>query len=1394
MKKKLKTYTSNSISAFVAYVEMLLTRLARVWFLMGLLLLALPSFAGDITFAKVEKEAKNFFLERSSESDCPDNIIFTSQAQIDNFTTDYPGCTEILGSVRITESIAGDITNLDGLSQIQSIGLGLWISSNQALVNLSGLDHLTTIGDILWIDNNPALASLSGLDNLVSVAGNFSLFANPSLINLSGLGSLQELGGNLLITNNLSLVGLDGISNLSSIDGYLFVSDNPVLENLTGLEQVTSIMGTISIIGNSSLTSLNGIQNINPLTVQSPLKIYMNPNLSSCEVQVVCDYLGMSGNATVIHSNAAGCNTAAEIEAACTQSCPNNLTFTSQQEIDDFSANFPSCVHIMGNLTVQEANIGNITDLSGLAQIQSVEGVLRIEHNNALVNLNGLDNISSVGSLLIGVNPSLTSIAQLSGITTLDNLTLAWNEKLMDFTGLNNIATAYGDVQIHYTAVESLSGLSSLSSVGGLFIILGNSNLTNLNGLQNLTSIGERLFIVNNASLVNLNGLDNLVTVAGNFTVRVNSSLSSLSGLENLTSIGGFFYVGGNPLLTNLIGLNGLNSVGDYFRVDDAALVNFNGLEALQEIGTDVSVFNTDIVNFTGLEGLSTIGGNLYIDSNNNLVSLNGIQNIDPTSIQYITIINNNNLSECSILSICEYFGLSGMFANVYGNATGCNTIPEIEDACGQGCPTDITLSSQQQIDDFATDYPGCTSISGYLRITETIDGNILNLNGLSQIESIGDYLYVNSNDALTNLSGLESLNYIGGALVIIDNDGLTSLQGLTNLNSTLGPVVVNDNEQLTSLQGLENITSIHDYLEVLNNPNLLNFNGLDNGQSISGGVNVGYNTSLVNLAGLENLVSVGGNFIIQGCDNLTSLSGLEQLTSIGSYLVIYDNDLLLDLDGLSGLQSIGGFLHITENDLLNNISGIQNIDPVTIHSNSNNHLDLEIYNNPNLSACSVQSICEFLGIFGVTTDVHDNAIGCNSVTDIESACTPICPTNLVFSTQHQIDAFPTDYPFCIDIPNILVTSGVIDPILNLDGFAQLNSIGGNLTLAWNDHLGSMEGLSNVTTVGGDIVVRASEPLASLTGLEGITSIGGFIGIYNNGNLSDIEALQNIDPNSIEALDITGNTSLSNCSIQSICDYLDLPSQSTTIENNATGCNSVAEVEMACSPSTECEPIVGFTSLGMFNGHTYYLSNFEKNWRQAQLIAIQEECYIASITTQAENDFIQSFLGNSIVLIGLNDDNIEEQLVWDSGEPVTLDLSYGNTIDNDFAVMNFWDGSWEMVNQWVAKRFVLEKDCSSSESSSMANRSKTTKYRSVVVCDVYPNPADDWLTIRVTNDKEKQAVLYVYDGLGRLVLSENRLLVAGNSELELDISKLHTGLYHIQFEGESSYMNFMKME
>jgi len=295
----------------------------------------------------------------------PEGITFTTQSQIDSFQIIYPNCTEIEGYLVINGS---DISNLNGLNELTSIGGDLNISYNQLLTTLSGLDGLTSIGGELSLMRNYSLTSLLGLDNVTSIEGNIIIFQNnlltnltgmegltniegelfisghSNLLNLSGLDNLSSLGGHLRIggqpyTNN-SLTSLTGLEDLTTIGGDLKIENNNALTSLEGLDNVTSIMGRLWIDGNDALTSLEGLDNVtfigenitigdnNTLTSLSgldnidansitDLTISWNNNLSTCEVQSVCDYLISPTGSIEIHDNATGCNSQQEVEDAC---------------------------------------------------------------------------------------------------------------------------------------------------------------------------------------------------------------------------------------------------------------------------------------------------------------------------------------------------------------------------------------------------------------------------------------------------------------------------------------------------------------------------------------------------------------------------------------------------------------------------------------------------------------------------------------------------------------------------------------------------------------------------------------------------------------------------------------------------------------------------------------------------------------------------------------------------------------------------------------------------------------------------------------------------------------------------------------------------------------------
>lgn len=236
-----------------------------------------------------------FIISNVSGQSClPEGIIFTSQAEIDNFKVNYPDCTEIEGYVEIEGS---GITNLDSLHQVTAVGGYLDIYSVPDLTDIEGLGALTSVGTGRLGISGTALTDLQGLGNLSSVPG-------------------------LRIEGNLSLTSLQGLNSLTTVAEGVYIIENPLLENFDGLQSLTSVGvgGTLIINYNDMLASLSGLENIHfdPL-YQIEIWIDHNPLLSECEVNSICALLNEN---RIIHvsANASGCNTIDEVRSACSTS------------------------------------------------------------------------------------------------------------------------------------------------------------------------------------------------------------------------------------------------------------------------------------------------------------------------------------------------------------------------------------------------------------------------------------------------------------------------------------------------------------------------------------------------------------------------------------------------------------------------------------------------------------------------------------------------------------------------------------------------------------------------------------------------------------------------------------------------------------------------------------------------------------------------------------------------------------------------------------------------------------------------------------------------------------------------------------------------------------------
>ncbi len=502
----------------------------------------------------------------------------------------------------------------------------------------------------------------------------------------------------------------------------------------------------------------------------------------------------------------------------------------------------------------------------------------------------------------------------------------------------------------------------------------------------------------------------------------------------------------------------------------------------LTSIGGELSIAgNQNLSDISGLSGLNTINGDLYIGHNPVLNSLSGIDNLNAGSIANLSILENTSLSLCNVASVCAYLPDPSGTITIFNNAGGCDSPVEVADACGVSLPCppagNLFMLSQADVDSFPANYPQCSHIQGDVRICgsditdlsglsqiTSVSGNLFigdpmyggnpllsDLGGLSNLEAVGGYLWVESNtllfdfsglsklssvklgltainnQSLVGFSGLDQLKAIPGDLSIYENHSLLSLTGLENVISVTGDVDIYGNSLLTILTGLNGLTSIGGDLSIYDCPNLANLTGLENLTSVGGNLrlydnyslnslnglgslnnvgigmllgplpqltnisalnnlnSVGYlvcrgNPLLNSLAPLENINSVDG-LLISGCDLLTDLTGLDNLTMINGDLDIYYNNALAGITELNNVTSVNGYVRLFGNPLLTSLTGLDHVSAGSIS-------DLYIFQNPSLSKCEVQSVCDYLGMPGKYYEIFENAERCSSREKVMEACT----------------------------------------------------------------------------------------------------------------------------------------------------------------------------------------------------------------------------------------------------------------------------------------------------------------------------------------------------------------------------------------------------------------------
>lgn len=381
------------------------------------------------------------------------------------------------------------------------------------------------------------------------------------------------------------------------------------------------------------------------------------------------------------------------------------------------------------------------------------------------------------------------------------------------------------------------------------------------------------------------------------------------------TKLPGNLFVGGTTTWSDISDLSKLNKIE---KISGSLTLKhllspagtFAGLSSLDSIGGDLVLYIVRPSGLDGLRNLKTIGGSVVVD---NIYS--GLANFD--DLESLESIGGGiNVQYSSIKDIDRLF-----ISNKIGGSVTLSNLDELENVdffedidtiAGnleiKEC-TIYDLESLKNIDYFTglnIRVPSCTKIElnpkvdsliGDYSVTISNDGSFVQTNQLKQIG--GDFsLYVQNGGAWENLESIGG-DFFGG----FENSTQTEFNNLRSIGESFG-VRFNDRDDYSNFESLE---------------------------------------------------KVGNSFFVSGF--VKSLNGLQALDSIGNKFQSGGSDNLVDISHLSDDLFVGE--------------------------------TWALVNNPNLNVCDIPALCNHIEA-GREVDIRQNASLCDDIADIKCIGTSV--------------------------------------------------------------------------------------------------------------------------------------------------------------------------------------------------------------------------------------------------------------------------------------------------------------------------------------------------------------------------------------------------------------------
>jgi Receptor L domain. len=407
------------------------------------------------------------------------------------------------------------------------------------------------------------------------------------------------------------------------------------------------------------------------------------------------------------------------------------------------------------------------------------------------------------------------------------------------------------------------------------------------------------------------------------------------------------------------------------------------------------------------------------------------------------------------------------------------------------------------------------------------------------------------------------------------------------------------------------------------------------------------------------------------------------------------------------------------------------------------------------------------------------------------------CPTtNVICTTQSEIDSFPLLYPNCTNLTVDLTIDGI--SINSLSSFNQLTEIGALLTVR-NTAISDFDGLENVSTVGqmGAIVIRDNTNLSNISGLANIVGFDRSILIRNNPNLTSLSGIE----------------WLVNCTSINIIDNSTLSDLSGL--NNLTTADAVFIRGGAFTDLTGLENLISVSSFFSLinNASLTDISALNSNLNVGSINilnnGILSDCAIQAVCNHLDNGGTTNISGNAPGCSSVSEVTAACATVL----PVELIDFKGTLMQPDVFLQ--WSTASEFNNkifevEWKHEHSNWEKIGSvdgrgtSIELNQYLFIHKTplrgenyyrlrqvdfddafeysaiisVKLKEAIYFGVFPNPANDEITIQ---SHETEGVINLYNTTGQLLKKKN----VTSLNQKVDISDLQSDLYLIEYKSET---------